>query len=159
MELKEETVTFFTFIIVGIIIGIVFDFFRALRRVKKYNEKYICVQDILFFIIISIVLMSTLIYKLEYSLRLYLFFSLFLGIVIYISTISSYVMKIYISFIKIFSSIICFVLMPINMYKQCFMTIYNFLVKKSKKCCNKFHNMISYLYKQYKYKLHKIKIK
>lgn len=159
MELKDETITFFTFIIIGIIIGIVFDFFRALRKVKKYNEKYICIQDILFFLIISIVLIGTLIYKLEYSLRLYLFFSLFLGIVIYISTISSYIIRFFIMIIKISNSIINFIFLPIIMYKEGFTTIYNFLVKKSKKCCNKFYNMISYLHEQCKSEIRKIKIK
>jgi len=159
MELKEETVTFFTFIIVGIIISIIFDFFRALRKVKRYKEKYISIQDILFFLIISIVLIGTLIYKLEYNLRLYLFFSLFLGVAIYISTISSYIIKIFVLIIKLSNSIMNFIFLPIIMYKEVFTTIYNFLVKKFKKCCNKFHNMISYLHKQSINGIRKIKVK
>lgn len=157
MRLEEETITFFTFILVGIIIGIIFDFFRAIRKVKKYNERYICMQDILFFLIISIVLIATLIYKLEYSLRLYLFFALFLGIVIYASTISIYVVKLFVTIIKLSNTTFNFILLPIYMYKQIFTTIYNFLLKKTKKCCNKFYNMISYLHRQCRNNVHKIK--
>lgn len=157
MELKDETVTFFIFIVIGIIIGIIFDFFRALRRVKIYKEKYVYFQDILFSLIVGIVLATVLIYKLEYELRLYLFFSLLLGIVIYISTISSYVLKIFIKFIQVFGNIINFVLFPLIEYKSVFMTIFIFFIKINKKYCNKIYNMISYLYKQNKFKIHKIR--
>lgn len=148
MELKEETVTFFVFIIVGIIIGIIFDFFRSLRKVKKYKEKYVYFQDIMFFLIIGIVLSSVLIYKLQSELRLYLIFAVLLGIVIYISTISVYMLNFFVMIIKISNSIFKFIFLPLSLYKDVFMTIYNFLSKKSKKYCNKFYNMISYFYKQ-----------
>ena len=157
MELRDETITFFTFIIVGIIIGIVFDFFRAIRKVKKYKEKNIYIQDIIFFLIIGIVLIAVLIYKLEDSLRLYLFFSLFLGIIIYASTISTYVIKIFIAFIKMSNKVAYFIFLPLLFYKELFMTLYNFFIKKIKKCCNKIYNMISYSYKNCKIKIHKIK--
>lgn len=157
MELKEETITFFVFILVGIIIGIIFDLFRALRKVKKYKDKYIYIQDIIFFFIIGIVLAGFLIYNLEDELRLYLFFAIFLGIVIYASTISTYIIKFFSKIIQISNSIINFIFLPLFLYKDIFMTIFDFLLKKSKKYCNKFYNMISYFYKTSKSKIHKIK--
>lgn len=157
MKLREETITFFVFIIVGIIIGIIFDFFRALRKTKKYNDRYINIQDILFFIIIGVVLAVFLIYNLEDVLRLYLFLAVFLGIVIYYSTISIYTIKILIKIINIWKSIVCFVFFPFIIYKVIFMTIFDFLNKKSKKYCNKFYNVISYFCKSVKLKANKIK--
>lgn len=157
MELKEETITFFVFIIVGIIIGIIFDFFRALRKVKKYSDKYIGIQDIIFFILIGVVLAIVLIYELQEELRVYLFFALFLGIVIYASTISAYIVRFFSKLIKVSNSIIKFVFMPLFLYKYIFVTIYDFLLKKIKKYCNKFYNMISYLYKLFNLKIHRIK--
>ncbi len=157
MELKQETVTFFVFILVGIIIGIIFDFFRALRKIKKYKDKYIYIQDIIFFIIIGIVLAGVLIYNIQDELRLYLFLAVFLGISIYVSTISTYVIKIFSRIIQISNNIFYFIFLPLFLYKDIFVTIYDFLSKKSKKYCNKFYNMISYLYKLNKSKIHRIK--
>jgi len=157
MELKEETVTFFVFILVGIIIGVIFDFFRALRKVKKYNDKYINIQDIIFFLIVGIVLSVVLIYNLQNELRLYLFFAIFIGIAIYISTISIYTVKIFSYFIQVLDSILEFVFSPLFLYKDVFMTIFYFLHKKTKKYCNKFYYMISYFYKSIKLKIHRIK--
>ena len=157
MELKEETVTFFIFILVGIGIGIIFDFFRALRKVKKYKDKYISIQDILFFIIAGILLSIVLIYNLQDEIRVYLFVAIFIGIAMYVSTISSYVVKIFKLFIEISNSIVAFLLLPLVVQKDIFMTIFDFFNKKSKKYCNKFYNMISYFYKLINFKKHKIK--
>lgn len=157
MRLKEETITFFIFIFVGIIIGIVFDFFRALRKVRKYRDKYIYLQDILFFVIIGIILSMVLIYNLQNELRVYLFFAIFLGITIYVSTLSIYIVKIFSKIIQISNSIFEFIFMPLSLYKYIFMTIYDFLLKNTKKCCNKFYNVISYFYKSIKLKVHRIK--
>ena len=111
MELKDETISFFVFILLGILVGIIFDFFRAIRKVKKYKEKYIYLQDIIFFLVVGIVLASVLIYKLEEELRLYLFLSLFFGVVIYISTISMFIVKIFVNIkkyqMKLLNSFFC----------------------------------------------------
>lgn len=148
MELKEETITFFIFILLGIIVGIIFDFFRAIRKVKSCKEKYVYLQDILFFLITGVILSIAVINILAEEIRLYLFVSLFLGIVIYISTISIFVMKIFVKIIKISDEIFKFVFLPLTAYKDIFMTIFDFLSKNCKKYCNKFHNVISYFYKQ-----------
>lgn len=157
MKLKEETISFFVFILLGIIIGIIFDFFRALRKIKKYNDKYIYIQDIIFFVIVGILLSTVLIYNLEDELRIYLFLALFLGIIIYATTISNYIIAIFSDFIKISGKIFHFIFMPLFLYKHFFVTIFYFFNKKIKKYCNKFYNMISYFYKLFTLKIHKIK--
>lgn len=157
MRLKEETITFFIFIFIGVIIGIIFDFFRALRKVRKYKDKYIYLQDIAFFVIIGIILSLVLIYNLQDELRVYLFFAIFLGITTYVSTLSIYIVRIFSKIIQISNAIFEFVFMPLSLYKYIFMTIYDFLLKNMKKCCNKFYNVISYFYKSIKLKIHRIK--
>lgn len=157
MRLKEETITFFIFIFIGVIIGIIFDFFRALRKVRKYKDKYIYLQDIAFFVIIGIILSLVLIYNLQDELRVYLFFAIFLGITIYVSTLSIYIVRIFSKIIQISNAIFEFIFMPLSLYKYIFMTIYDFLLKNMKKCCNKFYNVISYFYKSIKLKIHRIK--
>lgn len=157
MELKEETITFFVFILVGIIIGIIFDFFRALRKIRKYKDKYIYIQDIIFFLIIGMFLSAVLIYNLEDELRLYLFLAVFLGIIIYVFTISIYIIKFFSKIMKISNNIFNFIFLPLFLYKDIFVTIFDFLIKKTKKYCNKFYNMISYFYKTNKSKIHRIK--
>lgn len=157
MELKEETITFFIFILVGIGIGIIFDFFRAIRKVKKYRDKYIYFQDIIFFILIGILICTVLIYYLQDEIRVYLFVAIFIGIAVYVSTISSLVIKIFENIIQISNSIFDFILLPLFFQKDIFLTIFDFFNKKSKKYCNKFYNMISYFYKLIKLKKHKIK--
>jgi len=157
MELKAETINFFVYILLGIIIGIIFDFFRALRKVKKYNDKYIYIQDIIFFTLIGILLATFLIYNLEIELRVYLFFAIFLGIIIYATTISNYIVIFFVRIIELSNKIVSFIFLPLFLYKDIFVTIFDFFNKKTKKYCNKFYNMISYFYKSMKLKVRRIK--
>jgi len=157
MELKAETINFFVYILLGIIIGIIFDFFRALRKVKKYNDKYIYIQDIIFFTLIGILLATFLIYNLEIELRVYLFFAIFLGIIIYATTISNYIVIFFVRIIELSNKIVSFIFLPLFLYKDIFVTIFDFFNKKTKKYCIMFYNMISYFYKSMKLKVRSIK--
>ncbi len=159
MKIEEETLIFLNFIALGIVIGIIFDFFRAIRKVKKYNLRDIYLQDITFFLIVGIVTAIMLIYNLEYSLRLYLFLSLFLGIVIYTSTISRYILKIFIIFIKTIKATISFIILPLCIIKEVNSIIYKFLSNIVKICCNKIYYMIFYWYNKLNIKKPKKKIK
>ncbi|MDD2627316.1 MAG: spore cortex biosynthesis protein YabQ [Clostridia bacterium] len=159
MKIEEETLIFLNFIVLGIVIAILFDFFRAIRKVKKYELRDIYLQDITFFLIVGIVTATMLIYNLEYSLRLYLFLSLFLGIVIYISTISRYVLKVFIIFIKTIKASFSFIILPLSIIKEVNIRIYKFLSNIVKICCNKIYYMIFYYYNNLKLKKTKKKFK
>lgn len=144
MELKSETINFLTFIILGVIIGSIFDVFRALRKIKKYNNSIVYMQDVIFFIISGTIISFALIFKLESSLRIYLFLAIFLGIVLYIVLLSKYVLKIFVLFFNVLDKIIYFITIPLKIYKEIFTIIYIKLSVLIKKCCNKFLHMIFY---------------
>ena len=154
MELKSETINFLTFVIVGIVLGIVFDFFRAMRKIKKYSTRVVYLQDIIFFIITGLIISSVLIYKLQYDLRIYLFFAIILGVIIYIVTFSRHVVRVLISLIRTSKTIFLFMLLPLQLLNnvwnslnyKIFRDIKRYLSKIKEKCCNKFFNMVSYNY-------------
>lgn len=89
MELHQETISFLTFILVGVIYGIIFDFFRALRKVKKPKDFVVSIQDILYFIIVGIILVVTMCTRTLNGIRIYSILSILLGVVIYMSTLSN----------------------------------------------------------------------
>lgn len=158
MELKTETITFLIFIVIGVITGIIFDFFRALRKVKKYNVKIVCLQDIIFFLIVGLIISGALIYELESNLRIYLFLAILLGMIFYVGTLSISVLNIFVSLIKVSNKVFSFILLPIDMLKENFKwlkerilkKLCNFLSKIKKKCCNIFFYVISYTYSKKK---------
>ena len=107
---------FIFFLIDGIIIGIIFDIFRILRKTFKHKDFVIYLQDILFWILTGILLLYTTFIFNDSEIRLYMILSSFLGFIIYLFTISKF-------FIKVSVKIILFIKNKIFLQPYMFLTI------------------------------------
>lgn len=152
-NVMQQLIEFFDFIIIGIIIALIFDFFRAYRKYKKVSNSTVMFQDILFFSIVSIVIIFSIIYILDSNIRLFIFVAVILGILIYISIFSKYFLKIYDIILKLFFDTISFIFLPIKLNLQIILIVFNFFKKYIKKCCKMFFNMISFLCSKFKFNL------
>ena len=146
MELHQETISFLTFILVGVIYGIIFDFFRALRKVKKPKDFVVSIQDILYFIIVGIILVVTMCTRTLNGIRIYSILSILLGVVIYMSTLSNKMEKIFIGLIKAFNSIVAFIFIPLDIFRQIFAKQIKFFKNIVIKCCIRIFNVINFNY-------------
>lgn len=96
----NQAYLFFIFIINGIVIGLLFDFFRISRKVFKTNDVMTYIEDVLFWILTgAIVLYSIFIFN-NGEIRLFMFLGIVLGAFIYMILISSYVIKINVKIIN-----------------------------------------------------------
>lgn len=80
---------FMLFFIVGIIIGIIFDFFRAIRKNFKSSDMATLIEDIIFLAITIVLIIFSIIKINGGEVRFYLFLGIFFGILIYSLTISN----------------------------------------------------------------------
>lgn len=96
---SNQAFVFFIFVLTGIIIGLIFDVFRALRKSFKTKDYITYIEDIVFWIIVGILLMYVT-FKYNYGeIRFYMFLGTFLGGILYLLIFS----KVFIGFlIKIF---------------------------------------------------------
>lgn len=115
----EQLISFGYFIIIGIVLSIIFDIFRILRRTIKTSDIITNIQDILFCIITGIIILFSLFYFNNGQLRMYVFLGIFIGIMIYMIFISKY-------FIKINVIIINFIKKVVYLLMQPFIIILNF---------------------------------
>lgn len=82
---------FLTSIYGGIIAGLVYDIYRAIRYHSKPSKVITYIQDFLFWVIITYVFFYTLI-KINWGeIRGYIIFGFFIGVIIYIITFSKYI--------------------------------------------------------------------
>lgn len=92
--IDNQAYLFLIFLIDGVLIGGVFDFFRILRRSFKTKDCITYLEDILFWIFTGgIILYSIFIFN-NGEIRLFIFFGIILGVLIYMFTISKYILKI-----------------------------------------------------------------
>ena len=92
--ISNQAYIFMIFILIGIIIGIVFDIFRIFRKTIKTRDSITYIQDILFCLITGFLLLYGIFQFNQGEIRIYMFISVILGITIYILTISKYFIKI-----------------------------------------------------------------
>lgn len=103
--LINQTSLFLIFTIDGVLIGIIFDIFRILRKTIKTSDFVTYIEDFLFWIITSIILFYSIFTYNNGELRFFMFLAVILGFVLYICTISSYLIKINLKIINVIKRI------------------------------------------------------
>ena len=102
----NQAYLFLIFIINGIIIGVLFDFFRILRKTIKTKDAITYIQDILFWILTGfIVLYSTFTFN-NGEIRIFMFIAILIGVIFYMTLISSYVIKVNVTIINFIKNIL-----------------------------------------------------
>ena len=114
----NQAYLFLVFTINGIIIGLLFDIFRILRRSFKTSDGITYIQDILFWILTGFILLYSIFTFSDGEIRFYMFLGVFLGCLIYMILFSKYFIKINVKIIlvlkKIIGKIIFIIIFPIN---------------------------------------------
>lgn len=159
MTLYIETKIFIVFVLLGMLFSLIFDVFRAIRRVKKPNKFSLYIQDILFFLIIGIILIIILIYYMDSGIRLYNIFSIAIGVIIYVSIFGNSIRNIFCKLILINNKIVKFILITFDVYKIPLKKALKKLKKIVKNCCKKKLYMINFKYAKMKNCLFNKKIK
>ncbi len=104
--------TLLAFFIAGVCIGIIFDFFRIIRKSFKTPDILTYIQDILFWILAGIILLFTIFTFTTGEIRIYMFIFLFFGLFIYFISISRHFIWINTQIIRGLKSIINFFIKP-----------------------------------------------
>ena len=135
---QNQAYLFLVFSLTGVIIGILFDFFRILRRTIKTSNFITYIEDILFWILTGFLILYNIWYFNNGEIRIYMFLGIILGVLIYMLTLSSILIKI---FSKIFRILINVLELPfktiISVFRKLITAIEKIFIKFSKKITNK----------------------
>ena len=124
--ITNQAYLFLIFCINGIIIGLLFDFFRILRRSFKTHDIVTYIQDVLFWILTGIILLYSIFTFNNGEIRLFMFLGVALGVIFYMLCISSYIIKVNVAIINFFKNIITKIF---NIISIPFKAIYNIIRK------------------------------
>ncbi len=95
LSLSHQANLFLTSVLLGVYLFCFYDFFRALRKVKRYKNIQVHIQDLLFVLITTVYGFYTYLYKSNGEIRFYYFIGMTIGGIIYLSTISKYVVLVF----------------------------------------------------------------
>lgn len=144
MSVVKQLLEFIEFTCIGILLAIIFDFFRAYRKFKIPTSKGTIIQDILYFVIATVIVSLGVINILDSSFRLYIIIAIIIGVLLHISKFSKYTIKFFIIFFKASESIFEFLNITLAFYKQILMIILKLLKKIVKKCCKSFFYVVNF---------------
>ncbi len=103
---SNQAYLFYIFILTGIMIGLVFDIFRILRKSFKTTDILTYIQDSIFWIITGGILIYTIFKFNNGELRSYVFLGIMLGLTIYFILFSKVFIKVNVKIIQIIKKLL-----------------------------------------------------
>ena len=123
---QNQAYLFLVFSLTGVIIGILFDFFRILRKTIKTPNIITYIEDVIFWILTGILILYNIWYFNDGEIRIYMFLGIILGVLIYMSILSKMIILI---FSKILQTIIKILEIPFKTIKLIFTKITTLIVQ------------------------------
>lgn len=139
---------FCIFFLTGGIIGLLFDFFRILRKTIKTSDFITYLQDIIFWILSSIIIMYNIFTFNNGEIRLYLFLAILLGSLIYLLLVSKIIIKINLTCIKFFENILRKVILILKIPFSILFKPIKFIIVNTKHILSIFINKIEKILKK-----------
>ena len=91
---ENQTYLFIVFSLTGIGLGVLFDFFRALRKTFKTPDLVTYLEDIIYWILAGIIVLYNIWFFNDGEIRIYMILGILIGAVIYTLTLSTIFIKI-----------------------------------------------------------------
>ena len=142
--ITNQAYLFLIFVINGVIIGILFDFFRILRKSFKTPDFVTYIEDVIFWILTGLLTLYSIFVFNNGEIRFFMFLGIFIGIALYMLLCSTYIIKFSVFIInktkKIILKIFNIIAYPINLIykilKKVFINVKN-MTQKTTKIINK----------------------
>ena len=97
---QDQAYLFIVFSLTGVVIGILFDFFRILRRSFKTSNIITYVEDVLFWILTGVFILYNIWYFNNGEIRIYMFLGIIMGLLIYMLTLSNIIVSLFSKILK-----------------------------------------------------------
>jgi len=103
---NSQAYIFFCTVAGGMMIALVYDVFRILRKAVKTGSLVTYLQDLLYWLIVAVIMFLTIYYSNDGEIRAYLFIGAFIGVILYSLLFSRIVMGSSLFIIKIVTYVI-----------------------------------------------------
>ncbi|MCL2190009.1 MAG: spore cortex biosynthesis protein YabQ [Defluviitaleaceae bacterium] len=120
LSMPAQAWLFLTTVMVGGAVGLFYDFFRVLRRTAPHKKWAVQVEDVLFWLAVTILVFYYMLHRNYGEIRPFTLLGMAVGAAFYFAAISPYVVKLAVALVeyvkKIISAVIGIVLLPLRMF-------------------------------------------
>lgn len=114
----EQVYIFLGTILVGAIMGVVFDFFRALRRNGNTRNIMVYLQDIIFWFMVAVIIITSSFMLNNGELRGYMLIGYLLGAFLYLLMLSCYVKGIFSFIMNLWDKFFSWITKPFHKWME-----------------------------------------
>lgn len=122
--ITNQAFLFLVFVVIGLIIGLLFDVFRILRISFKTKDFVTYIEDILFWIITGILVLYSIFIFNNGEIRLFIFIGIAIGVILYIMLFSSLIIKYSVYIINFIKKVVRVVLKIIVIPIKCLIKVF-----------------------------------
>ena len=97
---ENQAYLFLVFSLTGVVLGVLFDFFRVLRKTFKTGDFVTYIEDILYWILAGIIILYNIWFFNDGEIRVFMILGILMGAIIYCLTLSPIFIKIDYFFMK-----------------------------------------------------------
>lgn len=97
---ENQAYLFLVFSLTGVVLGVLFDFFRVLRKTFKTGDFVTYIEDILYWILAGIIILYNIWFFNDGEIRVFMSLGILMGAIIYCLTLSPIFIKIDYFFMK-----------------------------------------------------------
>ena len=97
---ENQAYLFLVFSLTGVVLGVLFDFFRVLRKTFKTGDFVTYIEDILYWILAGIIILYNIWFFNDGEIRVFMILGILMGAIIYCLTLSPIFIKIDYCFMK-----------------------------------------------------------
>ena len=106
LNVTEQTTIFMSFIVAGIVSGVLFDFFRVMRKNFNSPNFLVYVEDFIFWILLGFIALFTAYLVSDGVVRVYMLLSMLCGALLYFFSLGKIIYKVFDFICRYISSII-----------------------------------------------------
>ncbi len=132
VSLSNQAYIFFITIFIGLLVGLIYDFFRLIRKLFTHKPALVYIEDFLFWLFSTFVCFYILLHKNNLELRFYLFIGILIGLCFYFNLFSQFILKIFEYLICAFLKPLAFIIKKLSPLLSIFFNIKNKAIYREK---------------------------
>jgi len=114
VSVSSQAYIFLCSVIGGVVIALLYDIFRILRKAVKTGSLITYIEDLLFWILVAVIMFAMVYYSNEGELRSYIFLGTLLGVILYALLLSKAIMNSSLFIIRIVKGVFRFLWMVLS---------------------------------------------
>ena len=130
LSMPDQAWLFLTTVGVGAGVGLFYDFFRVLRKTAPHGKIAVQIEDILFWVAVTVVIFYYLLHRNFGEIRVFVLLGIGIGAVLYLATVSFWVVKCAVLVVEYLKKVIAAIF---NIIALPFRFLFNFLAPPAKK--------------------------